>query len=406
MRSMRAIHGALPPVMVAALFCLGCAPDAVVAPGQPSGADAGARPRTRRYFVAAEVATWDYAPSGENLITGDPFSEAEEIFTEPGEGRIGRVYLKALYREYTDESFATPKPRPPEWEHLGILGPVIRGQVGDTIEVVFRNKADRPYTMHPHGLLYDKRSEGAPYDDGTSGDDKSDDGVPPGGTHTYSWPVPERAGPGPNDPSSILWMYHSHLNEPKDANAGLIGPIIITQRGKARDDGRPADVDREFVNLFMIHDENSSWYLDENVARSGADPSSEEFEESNLKHGINGLIYGNLPMMAMRRGEQVRWYMLGFGNEVDLHTPHWHGQSLLWLGMRTDIVELLPASMKVLDMVPDNPGVWLYHCHVHDHIDGGMIARFSVEPSSAAGLLAKATAWRRANESSVAPEAR
>ena len=397
MRSMRVFHGALQPVAVAALFCMGCAAEAVVAPGEPEGAGAGARPRTRRYFVAAEVVTWNYAPSGQNLISGEPFSQQEEIFTEPDEGRIGRVYLKALYREYTDQSFATLKPVAPEWEHLGILGPVIRGQVGDTIEVVFRNKADRPYTIHPHGVLYDKRSEGAPYDDGTSGGDKADDAVPPGGTHTYRWPVPERAGPGPGDPSSILWMYHSHVNEPKDANAGLIGPIIITQRGKAREDGRPVDVDREFVNLFMIHDENASWYLDENVARTGADPSSADFEESNLKHGINGFIFGNLPMMTMRQGEQVRWYMLGFGNEVDLHTPHWHGQSLLWLGMRTDIVELLPASMKVLDMIPDNPGVWLYHCHVHDHIEAGMMARFTVEPASGAGLLAKATAWHGAD---------
>jgi hypothetical protein len=53
--------------------------------------------------------------------------------------------------------------------------------------------------------------------------------------------------------------------------------------------------------------------------------------------------------------------------------------------------------MKVLDMIPDNPGVWLYHCHVHDHIDAGMLARFTVEPTSSAGLLASATAWRRAD---------
>ena len=64
--------------------------------------------------------------------------------------------------------------------------------------------------MHPHGVFYDKDSEGASYDDGTSGADKEDDAVPPGKTHTYTWKVPERAGPGPNDPSSIVWLYHSH----------------------------------------------------------------------------------------------------------------------------------------------------------------------------------------------------
>jgi FtsP/CotA-like multicopper oxidase with cupredoxin domain len=47
--------------------------------------------------------------------------------------------------------------------------------------------------------------------------------------------------------------------------------------------------------------------------------------------------------------------------------------------MRTDVLEILPASMKVLDMVPDNPGTWLFHCHVNDHLDAGMIALFTVE---------------------------
>jgi hephaestin len=40
--------------------------------------------------------------------------------------------------------------------------------VGDTIRVVFRNTCDFPTSVHPHGVLYDKASEGAPYNDGTS----------------------------------------------------------------------------------------------------------------------------------------------------------------------------------------------------------------------------------------------
>ena len=69
--------------------------------------------------------------------------------------------------------------------------------------------------MHPHGLAYDKASEGALYDDGTSGADKADDLIKPGESHTYTWRVPPRAGPGPGDGSSMLWMYHSHFVEPK-----------------------------------------------------------------------------------------------------------------------------------------------------------------------------------------------
>jgi FtsP/CotA-like multicopper oxidase with cupredoxin domain len=30
------------------------------------------------------------------------------------------------------------------------------------------------------------------------------------------------------------------------------------------------------------------------------------------------------------------------------------------------------------DMKADNPGAWLFHCHVNDHITAGMIARYRV----------------------------
>jgi FtsP/CotA-like multicopper oxidase with cupredoxin domain len=148
-------------------------------------------------------------------------------------------------------------------------------------------------------------------------------------------------------------------------------------------DGTPKDVDREFVTLFSVIDENASPYLDENIETftqqpQTVKPDDEEFEESNLMHSINGFVYGNLPGLTMKQGERVRWYVVGMGNEVDLHTPHWHGQTLLMSGMRMDMVELLPMSMKTLDMVPDSPGTWLYHCHVNDHITAGMLALFTV----------------------------
>ena len=86
----------------------------------------------------------------------------------------------------------------------------------------------------------------------------------------------------------------------------------------------------------------------------------------------------------MRAGERVRWYIMGMGTEFDLHTPHWHGNTLLengnTMGMRTDVTQVFPATMKVLDMKPDNVGTWLYHCHVGDHITAGMLALYKVEP--------------------------
>lgn len=337
--------------------------------------------QTRTFYIAADEVVWDYTPTGINQIRGHEFGEDEGVFVQTAENQIGSKYKKALYRQYTDGSFSELEQRALEWEHLGILGPVIHAKVCDTIVVVFRNNAaEISYSMHPHGVFYEKDSEGARYNDGTS---DAGDTIPPGGEHTYVWPVPLRAGPGPNDPSSIVWMYHSHVNSVMDTSSGLVGPIIITAKDMADKDGRPADVDRELVSLFTVHDENSSHYLCENAeifTGSSCDELSKDgnFEEGNLMHGINGYVYGNQPVPELKKGENVRWYLIGMGTEVDLHTPHWHGQTALWNGMRVDVMELLPASLKTVDLVPDNVGTWMFHCHVNDHISAGMLSLFTV----------------------------
>jgi len=42
------------------------------------------------------------------------------------------------------------------------------------------------------------------------------------------------------------------------------------------------------------------------------------------------------------------------------------------------VIELLPGSMKTVDMIADNPGTWMFHCHVEDHMEFGMMAVFTV----------------------------
>lgn len=355
--------------------------------------------KVRMYYIAADEVNWDYAPGGVNKMMGMKFEGYSKVFVERGPHRIGSIYRKALYREYTDETFAHLKPRPAEWESSGILGPILRAEVGDTIRVVFKNNATHPYSMHPHGVFYKKDSEGALYEDGTSGSDKVDDAVPPGETHVYTWEVPERAGPGPNDPSSIVWLYHSHAYEMRDVHSGLVGAIIISRRGASDAAGKPKDVDREFVCLFMLFDENQSWYLDYNIQTYTSDPKGVNksefipveadgnlapagtgFSVANGKFAINGYIYGTGPVMTMKKGERVRWYLVGLGEGFSLHTPHWHGNVVLQDGKRTDVVSLMQAQMVTVDMVPDDPGTWMFHCHLDDHMEAGMMAFYKVEP--------------------------
>jgi manganese oxidase len=146
----------------------------------------GYQPRTRTYFLAADEVRWNYAPAGKNQLTGRPFDDTATTFVRRGPQRIGSTYLKSLYREYTDASFTTRKPRPPQWQHLGMLGPVIRGVVGDRLQIVLKNNLDRPVSIHVHGIRYDKASEGASYADNTDGPRPVGGAVPPGQVHTYA----------------------------------------------------------------------------------------------------------------------------------------------------------------------------------------------------------------------------
>ena len=357
-------------------------------PASPSATHAG---RTRVYFVAADEVDWTYIPArGDLALTGKKDNWAGDPASAGTIDPNASTYRKALFREYTDSSFRTLKPRAAAWEHLGILGPLLRAEVGDTIRVVFRNHASRPYSMHPHGVLYSKSSEGTAYLDGTTGADRLDDSVATGGTHVYSWPVPERAGPADGDGSTAFWLYHSHVDEGKDINAGLIGPIIVTRRGMARPDGSPKDYDREFVADFGLFDESLSWYMKENVARIYGDPrkydgSKKVQRDFHSFFAINGFLEGNGPMFEMRSGERVRWYVFTNPNEQnmwDIHSPHWHGQTVVAGHMRTDMLMLTPMMSVTADMVPDNPGIWLFHCHMPGHFGGGMYARFNVLPAA------------------------
>ena len=109
----------------------------------------------------------------------------------------------------------------------------------------------------------------------------------------------------------------------------------------------------------------------------------QQMVEDGQRHTINGLSYGNLHGLDLNEGERVRWYLFGLGGEEDIHSPHWHGMTVVEDGQRrTDVIELMPGSMKVADMVADNPGTWLFHCHVADHMANGMFARVTVHPAA------------------------
>ncbi|XP_059858927.1 hephaestin isoform X8 [Delphinus delphis] len=330
----------------------------------------------RIYYIMAEEMEWDYCPDRSWELEWHNQSEKDSyghIFLSNKDGLLGSRYKKAVFREYTDGTFRVRRPRTGSEEHLGILGPLIRGEVGDILTVVFKNNASRPYSVHAHGVL--ESSTGWPL------------AAEPGEVLTYQWNIPERSGPGPNDSTCVSWIYYSAVDPIKDMYSGLVGPLAICRKGILEPNGGRHDMDREFALLFLIFDENQSWYLEENVETYGPqDPGhvnlqDETFLESNKMHAINGKLYANLRGLTMYQGERVAWYMLAMGQDIDLHTVHFHAESFLYRSgesYRADVVDLFPGTFEVVEMVTSNPGTWLLHCHVTDHVHAGMETVFMV----------------------------
>ncbi len=354
-------------------------PTVTVTMGDVGGKRFGKAPdprHIRQYYVAAEPVQWDYAPEGKDPVCGKALPPPVQDHQPVG---------KLRYIQYTDATFAAkalPTPR------LGILGPVLRGVVGETLLVTFLNRTSQPLSMHPHGVSYDKDSEGAHYlpKPGLGA------AVAPGAKFTYVWQLDSSSGPLPNEPSSKAWLYHSHVTGDSEANQGLIGFIVVTDPKRARSDGTPADVDREMAALFMIFDESGldaeAHEAAEYIATPGASAGvkswteMQQMLEAGGRHAVNGLVFGNLTGLEMNQGERVRWYLFGLGSEDDFHTAHWHGERVITASRRTDVVELLPATMTVADMQATNPGSWLFHCHVAEHMTEGMFTQYVIHPKT------------------------
>ncbi|KAK2504630.1 hypothetical protein MC885_001246 [Smutsia gigantea] len=296
------------------------------------------------YYIAAEEISWDYA-------------------------------------KLAKSTFSTRDPRGECAEHLGILGPVIRAEVGDVIQVRFKNLASRPYSLHAHGLFYEKSSEGKTYEDDSPEWFQEDDTVQPNSSYTYVWHATERAGPESPGSACRAWAYYSAVNPEKDIHSGLIGPLLICQKGTLHaESSMPVDM-REFVLLFMVFDEKKSWYYQKKHQSPRLwTPVSSQVKNAHKFHAINGMIY-SLPGLRMYEQEWVRLHLLNMGGSRDMHVVHFHGQTLLENGTQQHqlgVWPLLPGTFKTLEMKASKPGWWLLDSEVGENQQAGMQTPFLI----------------------------
>lgn len=280
----------------------------------------------KEYWIQAEPITWNIMPKRRDQMMGT--SVAKLV------GRTkGTAYAYRLY----EPNFTRP---------IGpatLPGPLLDATVGETLVVHFRNTLPIPVTMHPHGVFYSNEMDGAYKGYWT------DPGgfVQQGKTFTYVWECPEG--------TQGTWLYHDHGPlEMTGIPKGLFGPLIV------RDPDEPKP-DREF-------------FLGFHSFAPGLISASTDF-----LWAINGRSYtGNTPTLRAKVGDDVAMHVYGIDDAF--HTFHVHGHR--WPspgGQFEDNKTFGPGDSFRVRWIEDNPGRWLYHCHVFSHLHKGMSGWYIVE---------------------------
>jgi len=161
-------------------------------------------------------------------------------------------------------------------------GSLIQARVGDRVIVRFENDLDDETTIHWHGLRIDDEMDGVPV---------IQDPVPPGGSFTYDFVVPE---------AGTFW-YHPHVRSNEQIEMGLQGPLVVHE---ATDPD--VDKDRYFV-------------LDDVLLDSDGSVTSlaiGHMEEMHGRHGNTLLVNGSTEPLTdeARAGSLERWRVVNTAN--------------------------------------------------------------------------------------------
>jgi FtsP/CotA-like multicopper oxidase with cupredoxin domain len=282
---------------------------------------ARAQAQTREYWIAAVPVVWHVVPNERDAVNGVTFDPEKTTFQT------------IVYRRFTKDFGKMIQNGP---DAPGIIGPLIRAQVGDKILVHFENLDtvfNRPHSMHFHGVRYRPGSDGA-YLPGFSGPGAD---VKPGKEFTYRLTAaPDSVG---------VWPYHDHSPSMDDSIAGgLYGALSISPAGAPKPD-------HEFV-VFLASELGFMT--------------------------VNGRAFvGNTPVFHSKVGDHVQWDVLTLGD--DFHTFHVHGHR--WQdpdGTFQDTRTVGPAESFAVHWREQDPGTWFYHCHVEAHMMNGMIGIYRV----------------------------
>jgi manganese oxidase len=241
------------------------------------------------------------------------------------------------------------------WSYNGqIPGPVIKVDVGDTVQIEVTNRLPLGTDVHWHGVIVPNSQDGvAPL---------TQDLIMPGESFTYEFTTTEAA----------VGMYHPHHHGQMKLPNGMFGAFIIGDLELPR--GRTIagrTVPRDLVvaqELPMIVNDAGTIGLT-----------------------LNGKSFPATAPIVATQGE---WILVHYYNEgLTIHPMHLHGMPQLVVAKDgfplpqphwEDTVTVAPGERFSVLIPAEHVGVWAFHCHILTHAERmegmfGMVTAFIVQ---------------------------
>ena len=242
----------------------------------------------------------------------------------------------------------SPAVKDEAWVYNGQMpGPVIHVKEGDKVKVNFKNDLPEPSVIHFHGPTLPNQMDGVA--------DVTQPPVKPGDSFTYEF-VAQPAG---------TYVYHTHHNTATQEPKGLYGVLIIDPKPGSAEAIRDAQYQRDYIQVVS---EFGGYFM------------------------VNGHSFPATDVLEAKVGEKVRIRLINLGQTI--HPMHLHGYHFKVVGtdgypvkgepLEKDTIPIAPGERYDLEFEADNPGTWVFHCHILSHVTnqgvepGGMITVLKV----------------------------
>jgi len=223
-----------------------------------------------------------------------------------------------------------------------VPGPIIRVTEGDTVRINLANAMTVPTVIHFHGPRLPNSMDGVV--------DVTQAVVQPGQSFGYQF-LADKPG---------TFMYHTHHDSANQEPKGMYGLFIVEPKAPA------VKYDQEFVQVIS---ELGGYFV------------------------INGKAFPSTQVIEGQVGQKILIRLVNAGQMS--HPMHMHGHAFKLVGtdgnpvppaaqLTKDVINIAPGERYDLEVDLDNPGTWLFHCHILSHVEnkgvepGGMITVLKV----------------------------